>query len=74
MSSCVYARACSYVCVCVCVYVCVGVFVVVCACMCVYVFWLHSKKVLAQRIRYGNYTIWMTLQGTESSVMTFRSR
>ena len=38
------------------------------------VFWLHSRKVLAQRIRYRDYTVWMTLQGTKSRITTFRLR
>ena len=43
-------------------------------CVCVCLFWLHSKKVLAQRIRHRGYIIWMTLQGTEFRVTTFRLR
>ena len=48
-----------------CVYVCMYVCSVLCVCACVFtgvfgpvrVFWLHSRKVLAQRIRYRDYTI-----------------
>ena len=43
-------------------------------CVAVHVFWVHSKKVLAQSIRYHDYTIWMTPQGTESRVTTSRLR
>ena len=43
--------------------------------MCVYVcFGCLGEKVLAQRNQYRDYTIWMTLKGTESRVMTFRLR
>ena len=52
-------RVCVYVRVWVCTYVCVEG-----GCM--------GYKVLAQRIRYRDYTIWMALQGTESRVKTFR--
>ncbi len=38
------------------------------------VFRVHSSKVLAQRIQYREYTIWMTRQGTESRVTTYRLR
>ena len=56
---CVCVRVCACMCVCVCVCVLVG-------CM--------GEKVLAQTIRYRDYTIWMTLQGNESRVTTFRLR
>ena len=36
-------------------------------------FWVHSSKVLAQRIRHRDYTISMTHQGTETRVTTFHS-
>ena len=42
-----------------------------CVCVRACVFWLHSRKVLAQRIGYRDYTIWMILQGTESRATTY---
>ena len=44
---------------CVCAYLCA------CACVCVRVCWLHSRKLLVQRIRYRDYTVWVSHQGTE---------
>ena len=49
----------------------------VCMCWCVGVgayILLMSAKVLAQRIRYRDYTIWMTHQRTESRVLRLFER
>ena len=67
-----------YACMSVSVYVCVGECVCVCLggsvrrsqCVCDL---SVGEKVLARRIRYGDYTIWMTHQETESRVTAFRS-
>ena len=73
----VYMLACAcvfvYVCVCVRVCICVCACARVCVCVCV-CFGCKGKKVPAQRIRYRDYTIWITLQGTESRLTTFRLR
>ena len=47
------------------------VFVCVCVRVCVL---SMIEKVLAQRIRYCHYTMWMTHQGPEFRVTTFRLR
>ena len=70
VSVCVYVYVCVCVCVCSCEYLCVCM----CVCVCVCVFWVHGSKVLAQSIRYRDYTISMTRQGTDSRVTTFRQR
>ena len=81
---CVYVVVCVCVCVCVragvfmcgvylCVCVCVCVSVCGCMCACVCVRALMVDKVLAQRIRYRDYTIRVTHQGTESLRNDFKS-